>query len=37
MRAYYGDTDLMRKLLEVDGLSRAGNEVGAHVLGRAAV
>jgi MOSC domain-containing protein YiiM len=37
MRAYYGDADLMRKLLEVDGRGADWDEIGARVLGRAAV
>ena len=37
MRAYYGDTGLMQRLLRVDGLHSGWAEVGAHVLGRAAV
>jgi MOSC domain-containing protein YiiM len=37
MRAYYGDIGLMRRLLEVDGLNSGWDQVGAHVLGRAAV
>jgi MOSC domain-containing protein YiiM len=37
MRAYYGDAELMRKLLEVDGRSARWDEIGASVLGRASV
>lgn len=37
MRAYYGDTGLMRRLLQADGLNSRWDQVGAHVLGRAAV
>jgi len=37
MRAFYGDTDLMRKLLAVDGLNARWGEAGVQVLGRAAV
>jgi MOSC domain-containing protein YiiM len=33
MRAYYGDTGLMRSLLQVDGLNSRWAEAGAHVLG----
>jgi MOSC domain-containing protein YiiM len=32
-RAFYGDTDLMRKLLAVDGLNARWAEVGVQVLG----
>ena len=37
MAAYYGDQDLMRKLLTVDGRSAKWDEIGARVLGRAPV
>ena len=37
MLAFYGDADLMRKLLDVDGRSTKWDEIGAQVLGRAAV
>ncbi len=37
MRAYYGDADLMRKLLEVEGRGADWDEIGARVLDRAAV
>jgi MOSC domain-containing protein YiiM len=37
MRAFYGDTDLMRKLVTIDGLNARWDEVGAQILGRAAV
>src|ERR1039457_116298 len=33
MRAFYGDTDLMRQLLAVDGLNARWDEVGVQVLG----
>lgn len=35
MRAYYGDQDLMRKLLTVPGRGGKWDEIGEHVLGRA--
>ena len=35
MRAYYGDQDLMRTLLTVQGRGGKWDEIGAHVLGRA--
>ena len=34
MRAYYGDLDLMRMLLTVEGRSSKWDSIGAHVLGR---
>jgi MOSC domain-containing protein YiiM len=34
MRAYYGDPDLMRVLLTVDGRGGKWDRIGAHVLGR---
>ena len=37
MRAYYGDVDLMRKLLKVDGRGPKWDEIAAHVLGRVAI
>jgi MOSC domain-containing protein YiiM len=33
MRAFYGDTDLMRQLLAADGLNARWDEVGVQVLG----
>ena len=36
MRAYYGDTDLMRRLLAVEGRSAVWDEVALSVLGRSA-
>jgi MOSC domain-containing protein YiiM len=36
MRAYYGDTDLMRRLLDAPGLDPGWQETAASVLGRAA-
>jgi len=35
-RAYYGDTELMRRLLLVEGRSSKWDEIAASVLGRAA-
>jgi MOSC domain-containing protein YiiM len=37
MRAYYGDADLMRVLLTVDGRGGKWDEIGAEVLGRVRV
>jgi len=37
MRAYYGDADLMRVLLTVDGRGGDWDEIGAEVLGRVRV
>jgi MOSC domain-containing protein YiiM len=37
MRAFYGDADLMRKLLEVDERGTKWDEIGQQVLARAAV
>jgi MOSC domain-containing protein YiiM len=37
MRAYYGDTDIMRRLLTVAGRGAKWDEVGAEVLGRVRV
>jgi MOSC domain-containing protein YiiM len=37
MRAFYGDTDLMRKLVTIDGLNASWAEAGAQILGCAAV
>jgi MOSC domain-containing protein YiiM len=37
MLAYYGDADLVRKLVEVDGRGTKWDEIGSQVLGRAAV
>jgi MOSC domain-containing protein YiiM len=34
MAAYYGDHNLMRRLLEVEGRSSKWDEIAAHVLGR---
>ena len=36
MRAYYGDADLMRRLLDAPGLDPEWHEMAASVLGRAA-
>ncbi len=33
MRAYYGDRDLMRRLLRVEGRGSKWDEIGADVLG----
>ncbi len=35
MRAYYGDAELMRTLLIVEGRGGKWDEIGANVLGRA--
>jgi MOSC domain-containing protein YiiM len=37
MRAYYGDQDLMRRVLQVPGRGEKWDEIGQHVLGRARV
>ena len=37
MRAYYGDHDLMRRVLQVPGRGEKWDEIGQHVLGRARV
>jgi MOSC domain-containing protein YiiM len=37
MRAYYGDEDLMRRVLRVPGRGEKWDEIGDHVLGRARV
>lgn len=37
MRAYYGDQDLMRRVLQVPGRGVKWDEIGQHVLGRARV
>jgi MOSC domain-containing protein YiiM len=37
MRAYYGDQDLMRRVLQVPGRGEKWDEIGQHVLGRAGV
>ena len=37
MLAYYGDTDLLRRLLTVDGRGGKWDEIGQRVVGRAAV
>lgn len=37
MRAYYGDMDLMRRVLRVPGRGDKWDEIGQHVLGRARV
>jgi MOSC domain-containing protein YiiM len=37
MRAYYGDQDLMRRVLRVPGRGEKWDEIGQHVLGRARV
>jgi MOSC domain-containing protein YiiM len=37
VRAYYGDQDLMRRLLQVPGRGEKWDEIGQHVLGRARV
>jgi hypothetical protein len=37
MRAYYGDADLMRRLLEAPGLDPKWEDAAASVLGRAAL
>jgi MOSC domain-containing protein YiiM len=34
MRAFYGDRDIMRRLLEVEGRGRKWDEIGLHVLSR---
>lgn len=36
VRAYYGDADLMRRLLRVEGRGRAWDEIAVSVLGREA-
>lgn len=36
MSAYYGDADLMRRLLRVEGCGRKWDEIGVRVLGGAA-
>ncbi len=35
MRAYYGDQDLMRRILQVPGRGEKWDEIGQHVLARA--
>lgn len=37
MRAFYGDQDLMRRVLRVTGRGEKWDEIGQHVLGRASV
>ena len=37
MLAFYGDQDIMRRLLEVEGRGRKWDEIGRHVLSRAGV
>lgn len=37
MRAYYGDQDLMRRVLQVPGRGEKWDEIGQYVLGRARV
>jgi MOSC domain-containing protein YiiM len=37
MRAYYGDQDLIRRVLQVPGRGEKWDEIGQHVLGRARV
>lgn len=37
VRAYYGDQDLMRRLLQVRGRGEKWEEIGQHVLGRTSV
>jgi hypothetical protein len=37
MLAFYGDRDIMRRLLEVEGRSRKWDEIGRNVLSRAGV
>ena len=37
MLAFYGDQEIMRRLLEVEGRGRKWDEIGRHVLSRAGV
>jgi MOSC domain-containing protein YiiM len=37
MRAYYGDRDIMRRLLTVEGRGQKWDQIGQHVLSRAGV